>query len=159
MSTEPETPVTLPTASKGVMERIAAKLGIKSESEVVAALNEEITLLTAAANDAQSEVEVGKAEIARQNSLISGLNAKISALDAVIPGITSSADPAAALTETITRRTADQVAAMGLPPGEAPGNDPKPTAQAEKTMSHDDFRKLPPAEANAFMRDGGKLTE
>jgi len=51
-----------PAASKGVIERIAAKLGMKTESEVVAGLNEEISLLTAAANDAQAEVELGKAE-------------------------------------------------------------------------------------------------
>lgn len=158
MSTEPETPI--PAApSPGVISRFAEKFGFKTETSAMAEIKDELAAMTLVANEAAAEAEVSKAEIARQNSVIAGLQAKVSALDSVIPGITASADPAAALTETITRRTADQVAAMGLPPGEAPDNDPKPNAQAEKTMSHDDFRKLPPAEANAFMRDGGKLTE
>ena len=158
MSTEPETPITAPAVSKGVFDRIAAKLGIRTETDIIAGLNDEIALITAAANDAQAEVEVGKAEIARQNSLITGLQAKVSALDTVVPGITGSANPAELLTQTITRKTADQVAAMGLPPGGAPGTEPTATGADDKSMSRADFDKLDHSARNTFITNGGKLT-
>ncbi len=157
MSTEQENPVTPPAASKGVMERIAAKLGIKSESEIVAGLNEEITLLTAAANDAQAELEVSKAEVARQGSLITGLQAKISGIEAAVPGLSSAADPGAHVTLAITKATTDKIAEMGMAAGTAPGSDPNPD-KADATMARADFDKLDTAKQNAFMRGGGKLT-
>lgn len=127
MSTEQENPVTPPAASKGVMERIAAKLGIKSESEIVAGLNEEITLLTAAANDAQAELEMSKAEVTRQSSVITGLQAKISGIEAAVPGLSTAADPGALVLQAITKATTDKIAEMGMAAGTAPGTDPSPS--------------------------------
>ena len=168
MPPETETPPAAP--SPGLIARLAAAISNSTPApEPDAALNAlqssfdalqaEHSALTDAATQAASRLEAVQAELTEVQGNLNQTCGVLAAIDSVIPGIAAAADPAAALTETITRRTADQVAAMGLPPGEAPGNDPKPNAQAEKTMSHDDFRKLPPAEANAFMRDGGKLTE
>ena len=168
MSNETETPI--PAPSPGLIARLAAAISnsapapdadtafnaLKSSFD---ALQADHSALTEAATAAAVKLEEGKAEIEKLSADIDGLQAKLFALNAVVPGISSASDPAAVITQAITLKATEQIAAMGLPPGDAPSNDPKPSANDQKTMALSDFQKLPVAEANAFMRDGGKLTE
>ncbi len=143
-----------PAPSAGVLARLAAKFGVKSESEVVAELKAENAVLTSAANEAQAELEVSRAEVARQGSIITGLQSKFTAVEAVIPGITASADPAALLTQTVTQKTAEQVSAMGMDPGKAPGTEPAP--EGGKQSLDEQFAECKtPEEKNAFLKAHG----
>ncbi len=157
MSTETETTPPAPAPSAGLMARMAEKFGFKTEAVALTEAKEELAAMTLMANEATAEIEVGKAEIARQKTVIAGLNSKITGIEAVVPGITASADPSALLTQTITQKTTEQVAAMGLPPGTAPGNDPSANKDEPEAMALADFNQLSVNDRNAYMAKGGKL--
>ncbi len=157
MATESETPPPAPAPSAGLLERMAAKFGFKTEDAAFAEIREELAAMTLLANEATAEVEIHKAEVTRQSSVITGLQAKISGIEAAVPGLSSAADPGAHVLQAITKATTDKIAEMGMKPDTAPGTDPSPD-KADATMARADFDKLDTAKQNAFMRGGGKLT-
>lgn len=164
MATDPETtPAPVPAASAGVIERLRmAILGSKpepviEESSVVASLNDEISNLVAAATEATAQLETLRASLTEATAARSASDAKITALNAVIPGISNADKPGELLANAVTQAATAQIAAMGLPPGQAPGTESESDGEGPKTLARAEFDALTTSAQNAHIRNGGKI--
>ncbi len=158
----PPAPAPVPVASAGLIDRLKSAMGFKpepvEEDAVVAGLRLEVEALTGAVTDATAKIEELNGILATEQAARSASEAKVSAIEAALPGITASADPSKFITDEVVKRTAEQAAAAGIPENEAPSNQAPPD-QSDKTKTWEEFQALTPSEQNAFMSSGGKVSK
>lgn len=142
--------------SEGVLARLAEKFGIKSESTILSDLKAENAALLATANEVQAELEKANTALANASANVTALSGKIRAMDAIVPGISSSANPSELMQQHIATASANQIASMGMDPGTAPPVAPKQDGDSNK-LTHSEFVKLPVSKQNEYMATVGKL--
>ena len=163
-----ETPA--PVASAGLVARLAAHLGLSAPPE--ASPTAELDKLTASLAQLSSEYQAAQVTVTELSAKLDGItaelasaaaerdaaNAVVAAIEALVPNSTApGSNPAEAIAAAVSKQSADNIAASGFPPEQAPAVNNQ--AETEDTLSRSDFAKLTADKQMAFVQAKGKITE
>lgn len=123
------------------------------KSAEIASLQARISELETSLESANGIETSLRAEFNDAKASITEKDAKISELAAAV---TAAETKASAAEASIEAQVNERLASAGVDPVK---RDPSAREEAHATMSRADFKKLPAAKANAFIREGGRLTD